>query len=31
MLNGTKYNNCVLEYDGTSPDSFLWYDELHPR
>ena len=22
---------CVDEYNGTSPDSFLWYDELHPR
>lgn len=21
---------CTLEYDGTSSDSFLWYDELHP-
>ncbi|KAJ9647254.1 hypothetical protein H2199_002241 [Coniosporium tulheliwenetii] len=20
---------CVLEYNGTSSDSFLWYDELH--
>ena len=31
MLNGTEYNDCVLEYNGTSPDSFMWYDELHPR
>jgi phospholipase/lecithinase/hemolysin len=23
--------SCTLEYNGTSPDSFLWYDELHPR
>lgn len=22
---------CTDEYNGTSPDSFLWYDELHPR
>ena len=22
---------CTNEYSGTSPDSFLWYDELHPR
>lgn len=22
---------CVLEYNGTSSDSFLWYDELHKR
>ena len=22
---------CTLQYNGTSPDSFLWYDELHPR
>ena len=22
---------CNLEYGGTSDDSFLWYDELHPR
>jgi hypothetical protein len=22
---------CVKKYNGTSPDSFLWYDELHPR
>lgn len=22
---------CVLEYGGLSPDSFMWYDELHPR
>lgn len=27
-LNGTV---CVDEYGGKSPDSFLWYDELHPR
>lgn len=22
---------CYLEYNGTSSDSFMWYDELHPR
>ena len=22
---------CVDEDGGKSPDSFLWYDELHPR
>lgn len=22
--------NCVDEYGGGSPDSFLWFDELHP-
>lgn len=22
---------CTDQYNGTSPDSFLWYDELHPR
>ena len=22
---------CTDMYNGTSPDSFLWYDELHPR
>jgi hypothetical protein len=27
-LNGTV---CVNEDGGKSPDSFLWYDELHPR
>lgn len=27
-LNGTV---CVNEYRGASPDSFMWYDELHPR
>lgn len=26
-VNGT---NCILEYNGTSSDSFMWYDELHP-
>lgn len=27
-INGTV---CQDVYDGTSPDSFLFYDELHPR
>ena len=27
-LNGT---DCTLQYNGSSPDSFLFYDELHPR
>lgn len=22
---------CQLAYDGTSSDSFMWFDELHPR
>ena len=22
---------CEDQYNGTSPDSFMWYDELHPR
>lgn len=22
---------CALEYNGTSSESYLWYDELHPR
>jgi len=22
---------CTLMYNGTSSDSFMWYDELHPR
>jgi len=26
-LNGSV---CVNEYGGASPDSFMWYDELHP-
>lgn len=24
-------SSCKLMYDGTSSDSFMWYDELHPR
>lgn len=24
-------SSCMLMYNGTSPDSFMWYDELHPR
>lgn len=23
--------SCYLMYNGTSSDSFMWYDELHPR
>ncbi|KAK5091215.1 hypothetical protein LTR05_001396 [Lithohypha guttulata] len=26
-VNGTA---CTLMYDGTSSDSFMWFDELHP-
>jgi phospholipase/lecithinase/hemolysin len=24
-------SSCTLMYNGTSSDSFMWYDELHPR
>jgi len=24
-------SSCTLVYNGTSSDSFMWYDELHPR
>lgn len=27
----TSGTNCTLMYNGTSSDSFMWYDELHPR
>jgi hypothetical protein len=23
--------SCVKRYNGTNPDAFLWFDELHPR
>lgn len=29
-LNADGTQDCELEFNGTSPDSFMWYDELHP-
>ena len=27
---GGSWSLCDKEFNGTSPDSFLWFDELHP-
>jgi hypothetical protein len=26
-----NYTVCTEEYEGRSPDSYFWFDELHPR
>ena len=27
----SAWSNCVKSMNGSNPDGFLWYDELHPR